>query len=138
VLADRQHGIDRQPIAAEAERLGDRRIGCDRIRPGHLAGHVPVVGRRLIDVQAGDLEAGVGPLAIEEIRLQEVLEDDVCVVAIAQLGDDRRNLGPSPIRGDARGTSQRRGERGPADPQPRASKEFPAVEITSPTVALHS
>jgi hypothetical protein len=49
VLADREHGIDGQPVAAEAERLGDRRIDRDRVLFGYGAGHVVGVG--LIEIE---------------------------------------------------------------------------------------
>ena len=55
------------------------------------------------------------------------------MVAIAQLGDDRRDLRPRPDRR----TSPRRGKRGRTQAQPRGAKKLPAVKAASPTVVRH-
>ena len=129
VLADRQHGVDGQPVAPEAERLGDGRIDRDRVLFGYVAGHVVGVG--LVEVERCDLEAWLGPAAVEQVGLEEVLEDDVGVVAVAQLGDDRRDLRPLARREGRPPPVEGRGERGPDDPQPRTPEELPTVKLAS-------
>ena len=92
VLADRQHGVDRQLLAAQRQGLGNRGIDRNSIVTGHVAHHI--ARGKLVDVQASDLEARLDPLAVEQIRREEIFQDDVGVAAVGELRENRGHLGP--------------------------------------------
>ena len=78
--------LTRSAFAATAERLIDalvnRYVVLLRKRMSQL------VGRRLIHIQAHDIHAGIGPLAVEKVGLDKIFEDDVGMAAIGEFGND--------------------------------------------------
>ena len=51
---------------------------------------------KLVGVERDDVELRrVTSIAVEEVRLEEVFEDDVGVRAVRELGEDGRDLGPA-------------------------------------------
>jgi hypothetical protein len=88
MLADAQDGIHSQFLAADAERFVNRRKERDFVRSGYLFCHV-AFARDLISVEADDLAARIGLLAIEVVRLEEILEQDMGVTAIGEFGENR-------------------------------------------------
>ena len=54
--------------------------------------------KRLLDVEADDVDARFGEISVEVVRLEEVLEDHVGMAAIREFGDDRRDLRSPALR----------------------------------------
>ena len=91
VLADQQHRVDAEILAADAHRFVDR-LKERNLKPlRNVAGHV--VLRELIGVERHDIAAGIDQLAVEQVRLEEVFENVVGMRPKPQLGEDRGDFG---------------------------------------------
>ena len=61
--------------------------------PNRLGGLGHVGGGLLVGVKGNDIHPGIGALAIEEVRLEEIFEDDVGVRAMSEASVNDGNLG---------------------------------------------
>ena len=90
VFGDRENRVDGERVASSPQGLANRRINRDVQRFRDLARHI--LGGELVDVKGHDVHAGIGFLAVEKIRAEEILENHVTMAAIGPLGDHRGNL----------------------------------------------
>ena len=88
MLADRQHSIDAQFVAAALQGGSDRREDPDAILLRDITSHVASFGK-LINIKTDDIHSRFNPFPIEIIGLEKVFEDHMCVTAISEFRDNR-------------------------------------------------
>ena len=86
MLTDGQHGVHRQFPSAEAQRFVDGLEDRDLEFLRHAGGHV--VRRKLVAEERNNVDTRIGEFAVEQIRFQKVLENDVRVGAVRHVGEN--------------------------------------------------
>ena len=77
----------------------------------HVACHV-ALGGELVDVEAHDVDPRIGQAAVEVVRFEEVLQDDVGMAAVGKLGDHGGHPRAFCVRAGGTNTSARHERRG--------------------------
>ncbi len=94
MLADDQHAIDGQLVAARAERLGDRGIDRQLLESrGPFAAQVPL--GELIDIQRHQVHRRTVVPRFPAKPFEESVQNHFGVRKLAELGDQRRDARPS-------------------------------------------
>jgi hypothetical protein len=121
VLADDQHGVDREFVSSTPQRFRDRRIKWDveLFRP-RLA---EIVFGLLVGIDRHDVERRLAPLAVHRVTDEEAISH---VLGVRLVAPDRRDNGHLLAR--SRGGVSRKGERGSHQPCTRGAEKVASCE----------
>src|SRR6266568_1055056 len=89
VLADTEHALDREFLAAAADRPIDSVVDREAVLLRQVAAHV--AGGELVAIECDELQVRE-LLAVEVVTFEDLGEDDVGVRPLAILGDDGGDL----------------------------------------------